>query len=49
MVNANGTENDTTVWISAGAEYYYEEEIWIGQALEKLITGEPVSIVLLII
>ena len=43
MVSSNATVNGTTLWASAGAGYYYEEEIWIGQASYTAITDEPVS------
>ena len=44
MIDSNATVNGSTVWVSAGAEYNNEEEIWIGQASFEVIDLEFVSI-----
>ena len=40
MIDSNTTVNGTTVWVSAGAEYNNDEEIWIGQASFETIVEE---------
>ena len=40
MIDSNATVNGTTVWVSAGAEYNNDEEIWIGQASFETIVEE---------
>ena len=40
MIDSNATVNGTMVWVSAGAEYNNDEEIWIGQASFETIVEE---------
>ena len=40
MIDSNATVNGSTVWVSAGAEYNNDEEIWIGQASFETIVED---------
>ncbi|XP_025107896.1 uncharacterized protein LOC112572434 [Pomacea canaliculata] len=44
MIDNVQTQNSTVYWVSAGAEYNYENEVWVGQAsFTAITTAEPVS------
>lgn len=43
MIDANTTVNGTVYWVSAGAEYNSQNEIWIGQAGFTTIMDNYVS------
>ena len=38
MVENDATTNDTTYWLSSGAEYNNDDEVWVGQASVTAVT-----------
>lgn len=39
MIDNNQTQNGSVYWVSAGAEYEQESQIWVGQASLEANTG----------
>ena len=43
MIDSNSVENGSSYWVSAGAEYDNEQNVWVGQASFMTIVETFVS------
>ena len=47
LIDNPATDENELYWVSAGAEYNYENDIWVGQASFNVNTTMPVSVIYL--
>ena len=49
MIENTATINGSTYWVSAGAEYNEDKEVWVGQASFMAVDDNYVSVFLILL